>query len=160
MNQKNFQFTVKEYSNFDELPELYNNLIKKAIDSSANAYAPYSKFKVGAALLLDNDEIITGNNQENAAYPSGLCAERVALFFANAQFPKNKIKAMAIVAFHSDALTPEPVSPCGSCRQVLLESQFRQEEPITLILAGRRKIIVIDDASLLLPLYFSKENLL
>lgn len=160
MNHKEFSFRFSEYQQKDELPSIYHNLMVKAEEASKNAYAPYSGFNVGAAVLLENGEIITGNNQENAAYPSGLCAERVALFYANAQFPNTKIKAIALYASSQNAGTLEPVTPCGSCRQVILESQFRQKEPIELILVGTNRIYVVHDASLMLPLHFSKSFLL
>jgi len=161
VEKKNNFFNYYSYQNQNELPELYRNLLKEASLAAEKAYAPYSHFYVGAALLLDNGEIVTGNNQENAAYPSGLCAERVALFFANAHYPSAIIKALAITAFYDDKkMVSEPITPCGSCRQVILESQLRQKEPITLILMGKEKIYVIEDASLLLPLNFNKDLLL
>ncbi len=160
MNHKEFSFRFSEYHHKNELPFVYRDLIVKAEEASKNAYAPYSDFYVGAAILLENGHIITGNNQENAAYPSGLCAERVALFYANAQYPTTKIKTIAIFASSKDAATIEPVTPCGGCRQVILESQFRQKEPIELILVGSNKIYIIHDASLLLPLHFSKSFLI
>ncbi len=161
MKEKRIEFKVKEYSQKEELNSLFQKLIEKASEAAIGAYAPYSSFHVGAAVLLENGEIITGNNQENAAYPSGLCAERVALFYANAHFPNLKVKAIAVTAFaNHHNLVDEPVPPCGSCRQVILESQLRQNEPVTLILTGKNKIQVIEDASLLLPLHFDKEMLL
>ncbi|HNV95470.1 MAG TPA: cytidine deaminase [Bacteroidales bacterium] len=161
MKEKTIQFKIQEFSSKDELNSLYQNLLNQAADAAHKAYAPYSSFFVGAAILLENNEIITGNNQENAAYPSGLCAERVALFYANAHYPQSKVKAIAITAFiNNEIQVSEPIPPCGSCRQVILESQLRQNEPVTLILAGKNKIQVIEDASLLLPLHFDKEMLL
>lgn len=162
VENKVIQLTISEYdSSTEELPKSYFSLIEAASLSAKKAYAPYSNFSVGAALLLDNGEIISGNNQENAAYPSGICAERVAVFFANSQFPHNKILALAIVAFqNNNIMTTIPVPPCGSCRQVILESQLRQKEPIKLILGSSEKIYVIDDASLLLPIHFNKEMIL
>lgn len=160
MKYKDFSFRFSEYQQKTELPSKYHDLIVKAEEASQRAYAPYSGFSVGAAVLLENGDIITGNNQENAAYPSGLCAERVALFYANAQFPALKIKAIAIYASSQNENTLEPITPCGSCRQVILESQFRQKEPIELILVGTNRIYIVHDASLLLPLHFSKSFLL
>jgi len=161
VKERNIQFQIKEYTSVNELNLIYQKLIEEAENAAHKAYAPYSSFFVGAAILLDNNEIITGNNQENAAYPSGLCAERVALFYANAHFPNQKVKAIAITAFiNNSTKVDEPVPPCGSCRQVILESQLRQNEPVTLILSGKNKIQVIEDASLLLPLHFDKEMLL
>lgn len=161
MKERTIQFKIKEYASKDELSSLYQNLLYHASEAAHKAYAPYSSFFVGAAILLENNEIITGNNQENAAYPSGLCAERVALFYANAHFPQSKVKAIAITAFVNNEIpVNDPIPPCGSCRQVILESQLKQNEPITLILAGENKIQVIEDASLLLPLHFDKGMLL
>jgi cytidine deaminase len=158
VNIKQFSFTYKEYSSTEELPDNYKKLIKEASEAAKKSYAPYSNFHVGAAVLLDNDIIISGNNQENAAYPSGLCAERVTIFYTNAMYPNNKIKALAITAYNeNDFINAKLVPPCGSCRQVILESQLRQKEPITLILNGKDKIIIIDDASLLLPIQFNKD---
>lgn len=160
MKEHTFNFSYKEFSDIKELSEKERILIQQAKEAANNAYAPYSNFYVGAAVLLSNGEIITGNNQENAAYPSGLCAERVALFYANALYPHEKIVSIAITAFNKDEEVKNPVSPCGSCRQVILESQFRQKEPISLILAGKQKIYKIDDASLLLPIHFDKDMFL
>lgn len=161
MKEHTIQFKVQEYNSKDELSGLFQNLLKHAAEAAHKAYAPYSNFYVGAAILLENGEIITGSNQENAAYPSGLCAERVALFYANAHLPESKVKAIAITAFiNNETPVHEPVPPCGSCRQVILESQLRQNEPVTVILEGKNKIQVIEDASLLLPLHFDKEMLL
>ncbi|MGQ9847362.1 MAG: cytidine deaminase [Bacteroidales bacterium] len=161
VKEHTIQVKIKEYTSKNELSGLYQKLVDQASEAAHQAYAPYSSFFVGAAVLLENNEIITGNNQENAAYPSGLCAERVALFYANAHFPQLKVKAIAITAFVNNKIqVNNPIPPCGSCRQVILESQLKQNEPITLILAGKTKIQVIEDASLLLPLHFDKDMLL
>lgn len=154
MKNKNINIEYVEYDNIDELPQMYKNLINAAIESAKNAYAPYSNFKVGAALLIDDNTIITGNNQENAAYPSGLCAERVALFYAKSVKPDNNIKVLAIVALENNELTDEPVSPCGACRQVFAEIIDRQICTFSLLLAGKKKIILVKDASQMLPLKF------
>ncbi|MBO5961222.1 MAG: cytidine deaminase, partial [Paludibacteraceae bacterium] len=106
---------------YDELSETYQNLVDKAKQQTKTAYAPYSKFHVGAAVLMDNGEILCGSNQENAAYPSGLCAERTTLFYANAHYPDRKVVALAIAAAQNEAFLEEPISPCGACRQVMLE---------------------------------------
>lgn len=161
MKQLNISFKIKEYQRIEELSEEFQLLVNKASEAAHLAYAPYSSFFVGAAILLENGEIITGNNQENAAYPSGICAERVALFYANAHFPNIKVKTIAVTAFlKNKTMIEEPIPPCGNCRQVILESQIRQQKPVTLILAGKNKIQIIEDASLLLPLHFDKEMLL
>ncbi|NLV38142.1 MAG: cytidine deaminase, partial [Bacteroidales bacterium] len=111
------------FCSFDELSKQEKELIEAAKKASLDAYAPYSGFKVGSALLLDNGEILVANNQENAAYPSGLCAERVVLFYANATYPKNRVLSLAVAANKEGIFTENPISPCGSCRQVLLESE-------------------------------------
>lgn len=132
-------------------------LVKKAREVSEHAYAPYSKFKVGASVLLENGEIITGSNQENIAYPSGLCAERVALFAAGSQFPGVRALTMAIVA--EGALLPDgaALSPCGGCRQVMCESEMRQDSPIRIILVDKNdQSTIFYAATDLLPLTFGK----
>lgn len=159
MKQKKISISYIEYSGESELPENIKNLVIQAKKAAGNAYAPYSKFNVGAAVLLANGKIITGNNQENSAYPSGLCAERVALFYANAQFPKVAIEAIAVVAYHNNKELKSPVYPCGACRQVISESQGKQENPIKLYFVGQKFIHGIDNASHMLPLEFDKESL-
>jgi cytidine deaminase len=153
-------FVVEEFDSLEELSEVQQQLLQKASDASKDAYAPYSNFNVGAALLLENDIIITGNNQENAAYPSGLCAERVAIFAAGAQYPGVKVKAIAITAFSSIIEVGSPIAPCGACRQVLAEYEKRYESPIEIILKGQQgKILIIQNASSLLPLIFNRKSL-
>lgn len=139
----------------DELSAKEKEIIEEAKKYALNAYSPYSKFSVGAAVLLDNEEITGGNNQENAAYPSGLCAERVAMFYANARYPKNAPQILAIAAKNEEDFTTEPISPCGACRQVLIESERRYHSPIKLLLYGTRHTAVVESASVLLPLSFS-----
>lgn len=151
------------YMEADSLAELTSDdayLVAKAREVSNNAWAPYSGFFVGAAVLLENGEIVIGNNQENAAYPSGLCAERVALFAANATYPESAVEAIAISAHNRSGLVPEAVKPCGSCRQAILESEIRFEQPIRLILDGAEKIYIIEGIRNLLPLSFGKSDLL
>ncbi len=151
---------VYEYEKIDELQDTDRQLVEKAIEASQKAYAPYSQFHVGAAVLLENGLIITGNNQENAAYPSGLCAERVALFAANAQYPDVAVKAIAIVAFNNkNQMTPLPTPPCGACRQVMIETEMRFKKPIKVILAGKSKILIINSIKELLPLSFTSNEL-
>ncbi|MDR0802265.1 cytidine deaminase [Fluviicola sp.] len=120
-----------------ELPESEHVLIGKAREAVKEAYAPYSHFKVGAAVLLEDGTIIKGNNQENIAYPSGLCAERVALFYANANYPGLVVKTILVLAEGALIAPDECVSPCGSCRQVIVESEARQEEDIRAILVSQ-----------------------
>ncbi|PLX01204.1 MAG: cytidine deaminase, partial [Marinilabiliales bacterium] len=146
-----------EYDNQKELDADDIKLIERAREAAKRAYAPYSKFSVGAALLLENGKIIEGNNQENAAYPSGLCAERVAMFYANSRYPETPIVAMAITAHSKGGFIKEPVPPCGSCRQVLMETENRFNSPIRVILAGSKKIAVLENVKSLLPLNFDND---
>lgn len=134
-------------------------LVEKAKENTKNSYAPYSKFHVGAAVLLSGGQIVGGSNQENAAFPSGLCAERVAAFSAGATFPNEKIVAIAVAAFSGGEFTKTPISPCGACRQVLLESEIRAGKKIEILLYGKEKIYQINGAGALLPLAFSDEQL-
>lgn len=144
---------------FDESTEAIKKLINGAKLATKDAYAPYSGFHVGAAVLLSDGTIITGNNQENAAYPSGLCAERVALFAANAQKPNTSVAAIAIAAFHDGEFTDLPCCPCGSCRQVMTEVENRYDRPMKIIMYGKSKIYEVESAKDLLPLSFGKESL-
>ncbi len=144
---------------YDELNDKDKLLVDTAKKQTENAYAPYSTFHVGAALELDNDIIIGGNNQENAAYPSGLCAERVAMFYANAQYPNTAVKTIAIAAYTKGEFLKKPITPCGSCRQVLLETENRYEKDIRVILYGTDEIIIINNVKDLLPLSFEKSSL-
>ena len=144
------------FQDINELSDVDKKLMQAAIKASRNAYAPYSGFSVGAALLMEDDSIIIGNNQENAAYPSGLCAERVAMFAASANYKDEEMQKLAIYAA-SETTAQKQISPCGSCRQVLLESETRQEEPIEVILMQRSgEIIVLDSAQNLLPFGFKR----
>jgi cytidine deaminase len=150
---------VQEYQNLNELAETDRKLILEARKSAELAYAPYSGFHVGAAVLLENGMIIKGNNQENSAYPSCLCAERVALFYANANYPESKVMAMAVSAATNNLLVDEPVKPCGQCRQVLAEVEVRFGHPIRIILDGNKAILILNGIESLLPLSFSKNDL-
>ena len=125
---------------FEELDQAKQRLINKAKEQVDKAYAPYSGFKVGAAVELENGELLAGSNQENAAYPSGICAERVVLFYANAQYPEVAVKTLAIAAFTQGNFVSDPVTPCGSCRQVLLETEMRFEKDITILLYGTKHV--------------------
>ncbi|MDH6308356.1 cytidine deaminase [Dysgonomonas sp. PFB1-18] len=144
---------------YEEGTESIKKLIDKAKTATQNAYAPYSGFHVGAAALLANGEIATGNNQENAAYPSGLCAERVTLFAANSQHPDVAVEAIAIAAFHDGEFTDTPCCPCGGCRQVIVEVENRFDRPIKVIMYGKSKIYEVESVKDLLPLSFGKESL-
>ncbi len=139
----------------------YQQLLEEAKYACSAAYAPYSGFKVGCALLLDDNVIVVGNNQENAAYPSGLCAERVAFFAASAQYPDKNIQTAVIYADAANFNLYEPVSPCGACRQVMAEYELKQMQPITLLLAaeGCDTILKFENVSCLLPLLFNENRL-
>ncbi|MEO8146374.1 MAG: cytidine deaminase [Bacteroidia bacterium] len=155
------QQTVYElYNSIDELKSEDKNLLLKAMEATSSAYAPYSHFNVGAAVLLDNGVIVKGSNQENAAYPSGLCAERVALFSSGAQYPDVTIKSIAVTAFIDTSKTPHPVSPCGDCRQVMAEYEHRYHKNIRMIMiTDGGKIIVLDSVKLLLPFMFNSDSM-
>lgn len=155
------QNDFEEYANFDELTETDKQLMREAQSAADSAYAPYSKFHVGAAVLLENGTIVKGNNQENAAYPSGLCAERVALFAAGAQHPGIKINSIAIHAYaEKNKQHPQAVGPCGACRQVMAEYEHRYHQPMRLIMQAQNgKYIVSHSISQLLPFMFNADNL-
>jgi cytidine deaminase len=141
----------------DELSTEDRQLVEQAIEATRRSYAPYSHFRVGAAVRLENGEIVIGCNQENAAYPSGLCAERTALFAAGALYPDVPVKVLAVAARGTDGeMTEEPTGPCGSCRQVIIESETRAKHPIRILLYGRRCIYIIDGIRQLMPLTFSE----
>ena len=148
------------FESLQELPNDIQNLMSQAVEVRKNAYAPYSKFRVGSAILLDNGKIILGSNQENAAYPSGLCAERVAVFQAGSIYPDAKILKMAITAASDTNQTTAPIPPCGSCRQSIAEYEIRQEMPIEIYFMGEIGFIY-KSASLknLLPFMFDKNFL-
>ncbi len=151
-------FTI--FNNLEELPEDILFLMNRAITSRKKAYAPYSKFRVGAALLMDNGEIVVGNNQENACYPSGLCAERVAIYQAGAIYPSNKMMSMAITATADAYELKEPPPPCGSCRQSMMEYEVKQQHPIAVYFMGASgKVLKSDSVKNLLPLLFDKSFL-
>ncbi|MDD2474634.1 MAG: cytidine deaminase [Dysgonamonadaceae bacterium] len=157
MKQINLTTKITVYS-YEECTDIEKKLIDAAKQTTSNAYAPYSKFKVGAALLLSDGKIITGNNQENAAYPSGLCAERTAVFYANSQFPDQKIEALAVAAYYNGDFTSELVSPCGSCRQVLLEVESRYQSPVKILMyTNQNEVYVADSMSSLMPLSFDEK---
>ena len=158
MKQINLTTKITVYS-YDECTEVEKSLIDAAKEATSNAYAPYSNFHVGAALLLENGKIVTGNNQENAAYPSGLCAERTAVFYANAQYPDQKIEAIAVAAYYNGQFTDDLISPCGSCRQVLLEVESRYNSPVKILLYKNGEVYMADSMSSLMPLSFTKDAL-
>ncbi|TDP57780.1 cytidine deaminase [Flavobacterium dankookense] len=154
----NTSFTV--YQSQEELPQDIQPLMEKAVEIRKKAYAPYSKFRVGACLLLDNGQIVLGSNQENAAYPSGLCAERVAIFQAGAMYPDAKIVKMAISAASDTNQTTTPIPPCGACRQSISEYEFKQSYPIEIYFMGETgEVYKSDSIKNLLPLTFDKNFL-
>ncbi len=153
--QKEYSFKFQLYPNWESLQAIDKSVVNKAFEAMEKAYAPYSKFKVGAALLLEDGQIIQGNNQENIAYPSGLCAERVALFHAGAQFPGIAVDLICIVAKGDLMPISQLLSPCGACRQVMLESENRQNKPIRIILVNQdNRTMCIDSVQNLLPFGF------
>jgi len=159
MRRKTIEIGYTEYSNINELPEKQQNLISAAREAVKNAYAPYSHFKVGAALLMEDDSVISGNNQENASSPVGSCAERTAIYWANANFPDKKIMAIAITSLDTEGKIAKHLSPCGLCRQTLLETQQRFSSPIKVFIDKRDKILEIPDIESLLPLSFNNTSL-
>ncbi|MCR5313476.1 MAG: cytidine deaminase [Bacteroidaceae bacterium] len=139
----------------NELTEDEKTLVEKAKNATFRSYAPYSHFCVGAAVLLEDGTIVTGNNQENSAYPSGLCAERTTIFYANSQYPNLKVKCLCIAARDSSGkFTSRPISPCGACRQVMSETEDRGKEPMKVILYGTEGNYIINSAKDLLPVSF------
>lgn len=160
MKEINFSSKAIIFDDFSQLLEEDRTLLEKAITARNKAYAPYSKFNVGAAVLLDNDKIILGNNQENAAYPSGMCAERVAIWRAGSEYPDMIVRKIAISAASLHTVVDKPVGPCGACRQALYEYEFRQSQPIEIIFMGETgKIIKTESLSSLLPFSFDSSFL-
>ena len=156
MKKLTIEIPYEVYS-FGELNEEDRNLVETAREATRKSYAPYSKFHVGAAALLENGIVVTGTNQENVASPSGLCAERTALFYANSQYPEVAIKALAIAARHADG-TPHRgiITPCGACRQVMLETEKRFGTPMRILLCGEKKVYVMESVKCLMPLSFEE----
>ncbi|WDF46479.1 cytidine deaminase [Chryseobacterium sp. KACC 21268] len=134
--EKEIKINFQTYPSYNDLPELEKTLFDKAKSVRENAYAPYSNFFVGCALLLENGEIITGSNQENAAYPSGLCAERTAIFWTSANYPDVKIKKIFVIGGPKDVLSSTPIPPCGGCRQSILEYEAKQKDEIEIYFAS------------------------
>lgn len=160
MIRKNLSIQIYEIEDISQLTTREKHLVNLSRQMTYKAYAPYSEFYVGAAVLLENNEIITGSNQENGAYPSGLCAERVAVFAASAMFPGVPMQIIAISAKSNRIILEDPVSPCGACRQVLLEYEILQKKPIKILLSKEDgKILIIEKVHDLLPLSFSGDEL-
>jgi len=162
MKNKTLQIQFTTFQSVDELDKTDLLLIEKSKEAMIRAYAPYSKFCVGAALLLDDGTIVEGNNQENAAYPSGLCAERVALFYAGAQHPDKHVQKIAITAKKCITNQKLPiVFPCGACRQVLVETEVRQQQPISIILFNEEgKGVIFEGINNLMPFAFDISKIL
>ncbi|MDY0099176.1 MAG: cytidine deaminase [Bacteroidales bacterium] len=157
--ERNITVIFKEYGTPGELSADDREIINSAKEASRNAYAPYSGFHVGAAVRLESGEIVLGSNVENAAFPSGICAERAVLSSVNSVYPGKKAVDLAVAARTEAGYTEYPVTPCGNCRQVMAEEELRNGMPIRLILYGEKKIVVVENAGALLPLQFNK-NLL
>ena len=160
MKEKKFEFLFEVYDSIDELSAGDQQLLAQARDITGKAYAPYSNFHVGAAAKLENGKVVTGTNQENASYPVGICAERVLLSTISSLYPDVPVETMAVSYQSNKMKSDHPISPCGMCRQALLEFEGRTSKLIRLILAGMKgKIYVIRSASQLLPLAFGSEEL-
>ena len=160
MKINKFEVVVEQYNSSDELTAKEKNLLHEAKVAVKNSYAPYSEFHVGAAVLLENGEIIHGNNQENTAYPSGLCAERVALFYAKSKYPDVAVKAIAITAKADHFVIKEPIAPCGACRQVIAETEHRQANKIRVIMQGQNgPVVATEGIDNLLPMVFKEDGL-
>lgn len=158
MKQVKKSFVYFRYESEEDLTSEELNLYNRAKDAALNAYAVYSNFKVGCAILLDDNSIVIGNNQENIAYPSGLCAERVALFTYGASFANKQIRALAVYATNEGQDLGEMLSPCGACRQVMVEYEQRNGKPYSVIMPGpNNSVLKIEEASQLLPLHFASK---
>jgi cytidine deaminase len=161
MKEQKFEFEYEVYNDISELNKVDADLLTKARAVTKQAYAPYSNFFVGAAAKLDNDQIVSGTNQENASYPVGICAERVLLGNAATIYPGVSIDTIAISYDSRDVKSDHPISPCGMCRQALLEYETRTNKPIRLVLAGQEgKIFIVKTVSFLLPFAFTSDELI
>jgi cytidine deaminase len=154
MQSKEIRIPYDEYSGSENLIPGISELIEKAGQAADKAYAPFSHFHVGVAIELVDGLVFTANNQENKAYPSGICAERVGLFYVQANYPDTAIRRMVLVAKQNGRITEDPVFPCGSCRQVMVESVERQNAPFEIWMAGKNRILRIDSPDYFLPLKF------
>lgn len=160
MKELKIESTLYVFDSLQDVPQDIKNLMNHAIKARNKAYAPYSKFNVGAAILLDNDEIISGSNQENAAYPSSLCAERTAIYYAGAKYPEAKMLKMAITAASQNNLTDNPIPPCGACRQAISEYEVNQNIPIEIYFMGEMgNVVKSNSISDLLPFVFDRSAL-
>ena len=154
MTNKEIKIAYREYDSLEQLDAEDRKLADAAIDAMKNAYAPYSGFSVGAAVMFEDGEIVKGSNQENAAYPSGLCAERTALFYASASRPDKAMAALAIAAGQNGEICGTPATPCGACRQVMAQYQVKSGRPMKILLVGADRIWEFDKVDDLLPLIF------
>jgi cytidine deaminase len=160
MKEIQIETKLSVFESFEELSQSEKEFMNQAIEIRKNAYAPYSEFLVGAAIVLDNGLVLKGSNQENAAYPSGLCAERVVIFYAGANYPNNKIVKLFITATPSDRDSENPIPPCGSCRQSIAEYEIKQDLPIEIYFMGAKGAVYKSDSlKNLLPFMFDKSNL-
>ena len=158
MKEYTIQSIVRVYD-WEELPQEDRNLVEAAKDATKGSYAPYSGFCVGAAARLKDGSVVIGSNQENVAFPSGLCAERTALFAANAQYPDQPVVSLAIAARNPEGFLSQPIPPCGACRQVISGVEQRYNQPIRLLLYGTDGTHVVDGIDALLPLQFADSYL-
>ena len=158
MKEKEIISKVRIYD-YEELTDADRELIDKAKDATQTSYAPFSKFCVGAAARLSDGTIVTGSNQENAAFPSSLCAERTALFYANARYPEKSVEELALAAYAHGTFLKSPIPPCGACRQVILGVEERYGRPIRILLFGEEGTYVVDSIKALLPLQFTGETM-
>lgn len=154
MTNKEIKISYVEYESIDQLDEKDKELVQAAVEATKQSYAPYSNFNVGAAVMFTDGVIVKGANQENAAYPSGICAERTALFYASASRPDKIMSAIAIAASQNGQLLQSPVSPCGACRQVMAQYQTKSGIPMQILLVGGDKILKFEKVEDLLPLIF------
>ena len=159
MKKREISISYLEYRDREELPEADRRLVDEAVRAASGAYAPYSGFMVGAAIMLDDSTIVCGANVENAAFPSGSCAEKTVLSYTVANYHDKETAAIAIAAISGGSLTADPVPPCGNCRQMLIEEEQRLGRPIRVILAGKTGIIVLENCRSLMPLSFTRTNL-
>ena len=158
MRTVKLDITYTEYSSIEEMDPKDQALVKEAIKAQEGSYAPYSKFNVGAAVLLEDGTVVRGSNQENAAYPSGLCAERTAMFAASANHPGKAMVSIAIVGGFDHRVATTPCSPCGACRQVMAEYQTLYGNPMRIIMFGTEKTWVFDRVDDILPFIFDSFN--
>lgn len=160
MKEVKIETTLQVYDSISNLPEDVQQLMNSAIEARKHAYSPYSKFDVGAAILLDNGKVISGSNQENASYPSGLCAERTAIYYAGATYPKAKMLKMALTASSQNQQTLKPIPPCGACRQAIAEYEIKQDNFIEIYFMGvKGKVVKSKSLANLLPLVFESSVL-